>query len=86
MPAKNTVAPDELQAHTGMFSGKSNDGYYQLGLETVKLVREAVMLGRGIFEDPDAVNADLKDQEAESQVGESEKQGKETPFAETETS
>ncbi|RDB22545.1 hypothetical protein Hypma_010018 [Hypsizygus marmoreus] len=47
IPAKNSKAPDELQAHTGIFSGKSNDGYYELGLATAKLIRESVMLGRG---------------------------------------
>ncbi|KAK0230978.1 hypothetical protein IW262DRAFT_1453901 [Armillaria fumosa] len=51
--ANNGVAPDELQAHTGMFGAKTNDGYYELGLQTAKTVREAVMLGRGIFEDPE---------------------------------
>jgi hypothetical protein len=40
-PAKNNVAPDELQAHTGMFASKTNDGYYQLGLETAELIRHA---------------------------------------------
>lgn len=33
-----------------MFSGKTNDGYYELGLETAKLIRDAVMLGRGLVE------------------------------------
>jgi hypothetical protein len=50
-PASNTLAPDELQAHTGMFSAKSNDGYYALGLETSKIIREAVNIGRGLVQD-----------------------------------
>ncbi|TFK43728.1 hypothetical protein BDQ12DRAFT_675456 [Crucibulum laeve] len=50
IPASNGLAPDELQAHTGMFGGRTNDGYYELGLSTAKLIREAVMLGRGVFE------------------------------------
>ncbi|KAJ7507990.1 hypothetical protein B0H11DRAFT_1705817, partial [Mycena galericulata] len=32
----------ELEAHTGMFSGKTNDGYYDLGLQTAQFIREAV--------------------------------------------
>lgn len=50
LPSSNGIAPDELQAHTGMFGARSNDGYYDLGLATAKLIREAVMLGRGVFE------------------------------------
>lgn len=50
-PASNSLAPDELQAHTGMFSAKTNDGYYALGLETSKLIREAVNIGRGLVQD-----------------------------------
>lgn len=46
LQARNGVAPDELQAHTGMFSGKTNDGYYDLGLVTAKIIREALTLGR----------------------------------------
>ncbi|KAJ7094604.1 hypothetical protein B0H15DRAFT_830157 [Mycena belliarum] len=40
--ARNGLAPDELEAHTGMFSGKTNDGYYDLGLQTAELIRDAV--------------------------------------------
>lgn len=50
-PASNSLAPDELQAHTGMFTAKTNDGYYGLGLETSKIIREAVNIGRGLIED-----------------------------------
>jgi hypothetical protein len=50
-PASNNVAPDELQAHTGMFSAKTNDGYYALGLETSKIIREAMNIGRGLVQD-----------------------------------
>ncbi|KAJ7129492.1 hypothetical protein C8R44DRAFT_776915 [Mycena epipterygia] len=45
--ARNGLAPDELDAHTGMFSGKTNDGYYDLGLQTAQLIRDAVINGRG---------------------------------------
>lgn len=48
VPAVNNTASDELQAHTGMFAPHSNDGYYKLGLETAGVVREAVMLERGV--------------------------------------
>lgn len=34
-----------------MFEAKTNDGYYQLGLEVSRFIREAVMLGRGVVED-----------------------------------
>ncbi|KAK0242575.1 hypothetical protein EDD85DRAFT_294862 [Armillaria nabsnona] len=61
LPANNGVAPDELQAHTGMFGAKSNDGYYELGLQTAKIVREAVMLGRGIFEDPETQKESIQE-------------------------
>ncbi|TRM67646.1 hypothetical protein BD626DRAFT_394347 [Schizophyllum amplum] len=48
--AKNELAIDELEAHTGMFSGTTNDGYYELGLETAKFIRQAVHLHRGTIE------------------------------------
>jgi hypothetical protein len=39
VPAVNTLAVNEIDAHTGMFAGTTNDGYYQLGLDTVSVVR-----------------------------------------------
>ena len=50
LKAPNGIASDEIQAHTGMFEAKTNDGYYQLGLETSRVIREAVMLARGVVE------------------------------------
>ena len=50
LTAPNGLASDEIQAHTGMFEAKTNDGYYQLGLETARVIREAVMLARGVVE------------------------------------
>jgi len=50
LTAPNGLANDEIQAHTGMFEAKTNDGYYQLGLETSRVIREAVMLARGVVE------------------------------------
>lgn len=48
IPARNSIAPDELQAHTGIFAGKTNDGYYDLGLATSKVIRESLLQGRGL--------------------------------------
>ncbi|KAH9844147.1 uncharacterized protein C8Q71DRAFT_731474 [Rhodofomes roseus] len=42
LEAPNTLAQDEVQAHTGMFGSKTNDGYYELGLVTAQFVRDAV--------------------------------------------
>ncbi|KAG1783133.1 hypothetical protein EV702DRAFT_1191570 [Suillus placidus] len=53
LPARNHQAADEIQAHTNMFNPRSNDGYYQLGLDTAKIIREAVMSARGITESGD---------------------------------
>lgn len=33
-----------------MFSAATNDGYYQLGLESTNLIRDAIMTGLGIIE------------------------------------
>ncbi|KAJ8523537.1 hypothetical protein ONZ45_g112 [Pleurotus djamor] len=43
IPASNSLALDEIKAHTGMFSGSTNDGYYELGLAVAKIIREAVV-------------------------------------------
>lgn len=37
LAATNTIAPDEISAHTGMFDPKTNDGYYELGLVSESL-------------------------------------------------
>lgn len=39
--SKNSIASDEVQGHMGMFEPTQNDGYYELGLQTVKIIREA---------------------------------------------
>lgn len=36
-----------------MFGAKTNDGYYGLGLETSKIIREAINIGRGLVQDQD---------------------------------
>jgi hypothetical protein len=47
LPANNRIAPDEINAHTGIFSATTNDGYYQLGLTSVKIIQDALMTSRG---------------------------------------
>ncbi|KAK7054220.1 catalytic protein [Favolaschia claudopus] len=52
--ARNGVATDEVEAHTGMFAAKTNDGYYDLGLQAAQVIREAVVGARA------AVLVDIK--------------------------
>ncbi|KAH6915132.1 hypothetical protein BKA70DRAFT_1368913 [Coprinopsis sp. MPI-PUGE-AT-0042] len=40
--ANNSIAPDEIQAHTGMFNPANNDGYYGLGLMTSQAIHESL--------------------------------------------
>ncbi|KAF8631606.1 hypothetical protein AX15_002353 [Amanita polypyramis BW_CC] len=42
LSVKNGLATNEIQAHTGMFAAATNDGYYELGLDTAKIIREAL--------------------------------------------
>ena len=42
VPARNKQAADEVQGHTGMFDGRTNDGYYNLGLTTANVIRTAI--------------------------------------------
>ncbi|KAG8908169.1 hypothetical protein FRB99_008712 [Tulasnella sp. 403] len=42
LAAVNNEADDEIAAHTGMFDPKTNDGYYQLGLGAVEIIRTAL--------------------------------------------
>jgi Mg-chelatase subunit ChlI len=46
LQAPNTIAGDEIEAHTGMFDGKTNDGYYELGLIAAQLVRDVMVASR----------------------------------------
>jgi len=66
IPVQNGVAEDEVEAHTGMFQGSTNDAYYALGLETAKLVRDAVSSSRGpaVLEEPPAEPAIAPNAEA----------------------
>lgn len=49
--AHNSLASDEVAAHTGMFQATSNDGYYDLGLRTAEAIREAVASSRSHMPD-----------------------------------
>lgn len=46
LQAPNMVAGDEIEAHTGMFDGKTNDGYYELGLISAQLIRDVLVSNR----------------------------------------
>jgi hypothetical protein len=72
VPAKNGKAPDELQAHTGMFSATTNDGYYDVGLQAALLIREAVQRSRGV------VDTTVKDDQKERDADEGFTESKET--------
>ena len=77
LTAPNGLASDEIQAHTGMFEAKTNDGYYQLGLETSRVIREAVMLARGVVEaESEKVKHDIA---ANEELTSAMKEVKETP-------
>lgn len=54
LQAPNTIAGDEIEAHTGMFDGKTNDGYYELGLITAQLIRDVMVASRSSREEAKA--------------------------------
>jgi hypothetical protein len=41
-PNTNSLAADEIAAHVGMFEARSNEAYYQLGLDAAKIIQDAV--------------------------------------------
>jgi hypothetical protein len=43
-PTQNNLAPDEVQAHTGMFEPQLNDGYYELGLQSARVIIDSLAL------------------------------------------
>jgi hypothetical protein len=47
IPTNNGIAANEIEGHRGMFSASTNDGYYQLGLTSANLIRDAVMISKG---------------------------------------
>jgi len=44
--SNNTRASDEVEGHTSMFNAKMNDGYYDLGLRTAELIRQALHISQ----------------------------------------
>lgn len=46
--SQNNIAENEIEAHMGMFEASTNDSYYGLGLETAKIIREAISTSRGV--------------------------------------
>ncbi|WRT66132.1 uncharacterized protein IL334_003085 [Kwoniella shivajii] len=60
--ASNSLAKDEVSAHMGMFNPKTNDGFYDLGLEVVKVIGERIEeegVGRSEVKGLDEVLAEL---------------------------
>ncbi|KIM25906.1 hypothetical protein M408DRAFT_330903 [Serendipita vermifera MAFF 305830] len=62
--AHNSLATNEVTAHMGMFSAKTNDGYYELGGRTVQLITESI---HTLLEEEKTmhVHGDARDEEAE---------------------
>ncbi|KAA1466770.1 hypothetical protein DENSPDRAFT_812059 [Dentipellis sp. KUC8613] len=54
--ARNAMAEDEVQAHVGMFEPSTNDGYYQLGLATADIIRDALARSRAAAVDTGVVH------------------------------
>jgi len=50
-PNPNSHAASEIDAHTRMFEGPFNDGFYDLGLRTVEILRRAIDETKEIDED-----------------------------------
>ncbi|WVQ67903.1 uncharacterized protein L199_006108 [Kwoniella botswanensis] len=67
--ASNTIAKDEVSAHMGMFNPKTNDGFYDLGLEVVRVIGEKIEeegVGRSDVKGLDEVLADLDHTESQA--------------------
>jgi len=41
-PNQNSLASDEVEAHTGMFVASTNDGFFELGLRTAEIIQQAI--------------------------------------------
>ena len=46
LQAPNGIAGNEIEAHTGIFDAKTNDGYYELGLLAAQLIRDVMIASR----------------------------------------
>ncbi|WWC70424.1 uncharacterized protein I206_104375 [Kwoniella pini CBS 10737] len=69
--ASNNLAKDEVSAHMGMFNPKTNDGFYDLGLEVVRAIGEKIEeegVGRSDVKGLDEVLAELDDLEADEET------------------
>ncbi|KAH8118775.1 hypothetical protein DFH11DRAFT_699520 [Phellopilus nigrolimitatus] len=67
--AQNNIAESEIDAHTGMFEASTNDSYYGLGLETARIIREAVASSRGVVTDePGPDNIQVRQQKVDDKA------------------
>jgi hypothetical protein len=79
VPARNTLAENEVGAHVSMFEPTKNDGYYQLGREVAAVICQAIADSRPavhptviestVHSQMDVMNVG-KDQESNSGTGE----------------
>jgi hypothetical protein len=51
IPSISSFAADEVDAHIGMFNAKTNEGFYELGLNVAKVTMEAVESARNWDDD-----------------------------------
>ncbi|WWC61647.1 uncharacterized protein I303_104231 [Kwoniella dejecticola CBS 10117] len=68
--ASNSIAKDEVSAHMGMFNPKTNDGFYDLGLEVVRVIGEKIEeegVGRSDVKGLDEVLAELDELEEQKE-------------------
>ncbi|OCF60384.1 hypothetical protein L486_00017 [Kwoniella mangroviensis CBS 10435] len=76
--ASNTIAKDEVSAHMGMFNPKTNDGFYDLGLEVVRVIGEKIEeegVGRSDVKGLDEVLSELDNTESQANEKENGKWG-----------
>nr|XP_019046057.1 hypothetical protein I302_04797 [Kwoniella bestiolae CBS 10118]OCF24987.1 hypothetical protein I302_04797 [Kwoniella bestiolae CBS 10118] len=74
--ASNSIATDEVSAHMGMFNPKTNDGFYDLGLEVVRVIGEKIEeegVGRSDVKGLDEVLAELDNVQPSPETSSNEK-------------